>query len=221
MSISRLLAKLGYSFENETLLQTALTHRSQGTPHNERLEFLGDGILNFVVAALLFERFPDLQEGDLSRLRAHMVRQDTLHKLADSLELGNELRLGEGEMKSGGSRRPSILADALEALFGAIYLDGGFERAQETIIRLYAPILTELHPGEVMKDAKTRLQEWLQGRRKPLPQYQLVETIGAAHDQRFQVACVIDNPALRTSGVGTSRRLAEQAAAEEALKALS
>ena len=221
MSTSRLLAKLGYSFDNGMLLQTALTHRSQGTPHNERLEFLGDSILNFVVAALLYERFPDLQEGDLSRLRAHMVRQDTLHKLADILELGDVLRLGEGEMKSGGNRRPSILADALEALFGAIYLDGGFEGARQTIARLYAPILDELQPGETMKDAKTRLQEWLQGRRKPLPHYQLVETSGAAHDQRFQVACVIDNPVIRTIGTGTSRRLAEQAAAEEALKVLA
>ena len=199
----------------------ALTHRSYGVPHNERLEFLGDGVLNFAVAAQLFDRFPDLPEGDLSRLRAHLVRQESLHRLAQNLNLGSYLRLGEGELKSGGQYRPSMLADALEAVFGAIYLDGGFERAHAVIARQYAPILDTLQPGEILKDAKTRLQEWLQGRKKTLPQYELVETSGAAHDQRFQVACVIDNPAIRCVGTGTSRRLAEQAAAEDVLKALA
>lgn len=213
--------KLGYSFADAVLLRTALTHRSYGAGHNERLEFLGDGVLNFSVAAQLYVRFPELPEGDLSRLRAHLVRQDTLHRLAQSLNLGDCLHLGEGELKSGGHRRPSILADAMEAIFGAIYLDGGFESARDVITRLYAPLFEDLQPEAVLKDAKTRLQEWLQGRKKPLPRYQLVETSGAAHDQRFQIACVIDSPALRTLGVGTSRRLAEQAAAEEALKALA
>ncbi len=212
--------ELGYSFEDESLLRTALTHRSYGMPHNERLEFLGDGVLDCVIAAVLYDRFPDLQEGELSRLRARLVCQDSLYQLAQALDLGKMLRLGEGEIKSGGHRRPSILADALEAVFGAIYLDGGFERAREVIARLYLPMLDGLLPGEMMKDAKTRLQEWLQGHRKALPQYQLVETSGAAHEQRFQVACVIESPPLRTVGTGTSRRLAEQAAAEEALKAL-
>ena len=216
-----LLKELHYSFSDKSLLQTALTHRSYGLPHNERLEFLGDGVLNFAVAAQLFDRFPDLPEGDLSRLRAHLVRQESLHRLAQNLNLGSYLRLGEGELKSGGQCRPSMLADALEAVFGAIYLDGGFERAHEVIARQYAPILDTLQPGEILKDAKTRLQEWLQGRKKPLPQYVLVDTSGAAHDQRFQVACVIDSPAIRCVGTGTSRRLAEQAAAKDALKALA
>jgi ribonuclease-3 len=216
-----LLKELHYSFTDKSLLQTALTHRSYGLPHNERLEFLGDGVLNFAVAAQLFDRFPELPEGDLSRLRAHLVRQESLYRLAQNLNLGGYLRLGEGELKSGGQCRPSMLADSLEAIFGAIYLDGGFECAHAVIARQYAPILDTLQPGEILKDAKTRLQEWLQGRKKPLPQYVLVETTGAAHDQRFQVACVIDNPVIRCVGTGTSRRLAEQAAAEYALKVLT
>lgn len=177
-------------------------------------------MLNFAIAAQLYARFPDLQEGDLSRLRAHLVRQDCLHKLADGFGLGELLRLGEGEMKSGGNRRPSMLADGLEAVLGAVYLDGGYPAVERVVAHLYAPLLEALLPEQVMKDAKTRLQEWLQGRKKPLPQYLLVETSGVAHDQRFQVACVIDNPAIRTVGAGTSRRQAEQAAAEEALKVL-
>ncbi len=220
MNLSTLTAALGYSFSDRTLLQTALTHRSFGVPHNERLEFIGDGVLNCVIAVALYKRFPALAEGDLSRLRANLVRQDALHRLAAALNLGNFLHLGEGELKSGGSQRPSILADGVEALIGAVYLDGGFEAAQAVIARLYLPLFDELAPGRVEKDAKTRLQEWLQGRKKPLPRYQLVEASGAAHDQRFSVACELDNPPLRTIGQGTSRRLAEQAAADSALKAL-
>ncbi len=220
MNLSTLTAALGYSFSDRTLLQTALTHRSFGVPHNERLEFIGDGVLNCVIAVALYKRFPALAEGDLSRLRANLVRQDALHRLAAALNLGSFLRLGEGELKSGGSQRPSILADGVEALIGAVYLDGGFEAAQAVIARLYLPLFDELAPGRVEKDAKTRLQEWLQGRKKPLPRYQLVEASGAAHDQRFSVACELDNPPLRTIGQGTSRRLAEQAAADSALKAL-
>lgn len=220
MTAQSVARKLGHVFSDGALLKTALTHRSFGTPNNERLEFLGDGILDFVIAAALFHRFPNLPEGDLSRLRANLVRQESLHRLALELGIGEVLRLGEGELRSGGAQRPSILADALEALFGAIYLDAGFVAAQEVIEKLYAPLIDELKPGHFQKDAKTRLQEWLQGRKKPLPRYQLMETTGAAHEQRFEVACHIDSPALRTIGHGSSRRIAEQVAAEQALKEL-
>lgn len=220
MSALSVAKQLGHDFSDQKLLRTALTHRSFGTPNNERLEFLGDGILDCVIAAALFHRFPNFPEGDLSRLRANLVRQDTLHQLALQLDIGANLRLGEGELKSGGAQRPSILADALEALFGAIYLDAGFEAAHAVIVRLYAPLLDKLKPGVVQKDAKTSLQEWLQGRKKGLPRYQLMEATGAAHEQRFAVACEIDNPPLRTIGHGSSRRIAEQVAADKALKEL-
>lgn len=218
--LSALMASLGHVFGDRELLQTALTHRSFGNPNNERLEFIGDGVLNCVIAVALFRRHPHLAEGDLSRLRANLVRQDALHRLAVTLNLGSYLRLGEGERKSGGGQRPSILADTLEALIGAVYLDGGFAVAQSVIARLYLPLFDELTPGQPNKDAKTRLQEWLQARKKPLPRYHVVEASGAAHEQRFEVACEIGNPALRTLGQGNSRRLAEQAAADSALKAL-
>ena len=220
MTAQSVARKLGHVFSDQALLKTALTHRSFGTPNNERLEFLGDGILDCVIAASLFHRFPNLPEGDLSRLRANMVRQEALHRLALDLQIGEVLRLGEGELKSGGAQRPSILADALEALFGAVYLDAGFVAVQAVIERLYAPLLDDLKPGQFQKDAKTRLQEWLQGRKKALPRYQLLETTGAAHEQRFEVACHIESPALRTIGHGASRRIAEQVAAEQALKEL-
>lgn len=220
MALSTLTAALGHSFADRALLQTALTHRSFGVPNNERLEFIGDGVLNCVIAVALFRRYPDLAEGDLSRMRANLVRQDALHRLALSLNLGDSLRLGEGELKSGGNQRPSILADALEALIGAVYLDAGFEVAQAVIARLYLSLFDELSSGPVTKDAKTTLQEWLQGRKKPLPRYHVIDASGAAHEQRFEVACEIENPALRTTGQGSSRRLAEQDAADRALKAL-
>ncbi len=220
MNLSTLTAALGHAFSDRTLLQTALTHRSFGVPNNERLEFIGDGLLNCVIAVALFRRYPDLAEGELSRMRANLVRQDTLHQLAVSLNLGDSLRLGEGELKSGGNQRPSILADAVEALIGAVYLDAGFEATQAVIARLYLPLFDEMRSGPVTKDAKTSLQEWLQGRKKPLPRYHVIEASGAAHEQRFEVACEIENPALRTTGQGSSRRLAEQAAADRALKAL-
>ena len=218
--MSTLTTALGHSFADRTLLQTALTHRSFGVPNNERLEFIGDGLLNCVIAIALFRRYPDLAEGELSRMRANLVRQDTLHQLAVSLNLGGSLRLGEGELKSGGNQRPSILADAVEALIGAVFLDAGFEAAQSVIARLYLPLFDEMRSGPVTKDAKTSLQEWLQGRKKPLPRYHVIEASGAAHEQRFEVACEIENPALRTTGQSSSRRLAEQAAADRALKAL-
>lgn len=218
--LSTLPAALGHAFADPTLLQTALTHRSFGNPNNERLEFIGDGVLNCVIAVALFRRHPDLAEGELSRLRANLVCQDALHRLAVTLSIGKYLRLGEGELKSGGAERPSILADAVEALIGAVYLDGGFEAAQTVIARLYLPFFDELMQGQPNKDAKTRLQEWLQGRKRPLPRYLVIEASGAAHEQRFEVACEIENPAMRTIGQGSSRRLAEQAAADSALKAL-
>ena len=220
MTASRLEQALSYTFRDQALLELALTHRSFTSPHNERLEFLGDAILNAVIAHSLFDRFPMLPEGDLSRLRANLVRQDSLHQQALALSLGDFLRLGEGEQKSGGQQRPSILADALEALFGALWLDAGFDAAGKIIVRLYDKELSQMTPGQGIKDAKTRLQEWLQGRKKQLPRYQVVEASGAAHEQRFEVACEIDNPPLRTIGQGSSRRLAEQAAADAALKAL-
>lgn len=212
---------LGHVFAEPGLLRNALTHRSFGTPNNERLEFLGDGILDFVIAEALYQRFPDAPEGDLSRLRANLVRQDSLHGLAVTLKLGEKLRLGEGELKSGGAQRPSILADALEALFGAVYLDAGFDAAKAAILKLYQPLLVKTQPGVVQKDAKTRLQEWLQGRKKPLPRYILLETTGAAHEQCFAVACELSTLSVRTVGHGSSRRIAEQVAAEQALKELN
>ena len=211
---------LGHRFSDPALLLTALTHRSHSSPHNERLEYLGDSILNCVIARQLFDRFPMLPEGDLSRLRANLVRQDSLHRLAVSLALGNHLRLGEGELKSGGSQRPSILADALEALFGALWLDAGFDVASAAIVRLYDGMLAAINPGQPIKDPKTRLQELLQGRRLALPRYVLAGTAGQAHVQFFNVLCEIDALRIRTEGSGASRRAAEQMAAQRALERL-
>lgn len=216
----RLELAIGHRFSDSFLLLTALTHRSHSSPHNERLEFLGDSILNGVIARQLYDRFPQLPEGDLSRLRANLVRQDSLHRLALSLTLGKYLRLGEGELKSGGSQRPSILADALEALFGAIWLDAGFDVASAVISSLYGDMLNAIVPGQPIKDAKTRLQEYLQGRRLPLPKYMLTGTEGEAHVQQFRIACEIESLRVRTEGSGGSRRAAEQIAAERALERL-
>ena len=213
MQVDRLERSLGHIFSRRDLLQQALTHRSHGASHNERIEFLGDSILNCVVAALLFERFADLREGDLSRLRANLVRQETLVDIAQKLSLGDYLKLGEGEMKSGGFRRPSILADALEALFGAIFLDAGFESTREAIARLYQPLLAGIDPLQSSKDPKTALQELLQGRHLPLPQYSLQVTRGDAHEQEFEVECRIPEMDIRALGRGNSRRAAEQEAA--------
>lgn len=211
---------IDYRFVNSSLLLTALTHRSHSSPNNERLEFLGDSILNAVIARQLYGRFPDVPEGDLSRLRANLVRQESLHQLALDLSLGSHLRLGEGELKSGGVSRPSILADALEAVFGAIWLDGGFESASLVISRLYENMLAGIVPGKPIKDAKTRLQELLQGKRLPLPRYTLQSTDGEAHAQVFNIVCEIDSMHMRTEGRGGSRRAAEQIAAEKALERL-
>ncbi|KAB2967911.1 MULTISPECIES: ribonuclease III [Zoogloea] len=220
MKLEGLQRAIGYRFTRPELLSQALTHRSFGSPHNERLEFLGDSVLNCVTAIALFDRFNDLREGDLSRLRANLVRQEALHRVADSLHLGDYLNLGEGELKSGGHRRPSILADALEAIFAAVYLDAGFEAARSVIDRLYAPALAELDPARALKDPKTALQEWLQGRRMPLPRYSLAATRGEAHQQEFEVECEIAGLGLKTRGNGVSRRAAEQQSAQRALELL-
>lgn len=213
MDRERLQQRIRYRFSRPELLAQALTHRSHSAPHNERLEFLGDSVLNCVVAAELFGRFGALPEGDLSRLRAHLVREEALHQVAQTLGLGDHLRLGEGELRSGGFARPSILADALEALIGAIFLDGGFAAAQGTIVRLYGPLLAGLDPETLEKDPKTLLQELLQARKIALPQYSVVATRGAAHSQSFEVECLIPELSVRTTGSGSSRRTAEQEAA--------
>lgn len=212
---------LGHRFKRPELLAAALTHRSHSSPHNERLEFLGDGVLNCIVAALLYQRFEAASEGDLSRLRASLVRQEALSRIAGQLALGDHLRLGEGELKSGGHRRPSILADALEAIVAAIYLDAGFAAAQAVVERLFAQSMSELDAARPAKDAKTALQEWLQGRHMALPEYGLVQTCGAAHSQQFEVYCRVAGGKLETRGNGSSRRAAEQDAARAALTELS
>ena len=218
MSQQRLRQRVGYDFSRPELLTQALTHRSHGAPHNERLEFLGDSVLNCVVASELFQRFGDLPEGDLSRLRAHLVRQEALHHLAQNLGLGEYLRLGEGELKSGGFARPSILADAFEALVGAIFLDGGFGAARDAVRRLYEPLLADLDPRALVKDPKTLLQELLQARKIALPQYSVLATRGVAHAQNFEVECLIPQLSVRTTGRGSSRRTAEQEAAMRAFE---
>ncbi len=220
MTADQLQARLGHVFADARLLQEALTHRSFGQPNNERFEFLGDSILNCVMSIALFERFGELREGELSRVRASLVRQDALHRIAMEVELGDCLRLGEGELKSGGSRRPSILADAVEAVFAAVFLDGGFAAAKAVIDRLYAPLLAEVDPRKPSKDPKTALQEWLQGRRMPVPTYTMVQALGEAHAQEFEVACEIPKLGVRTLGRGPSRRIAEQQSAELALAAV-
>lgn len=212
--------RLGHRFTRAELLQQALTHRSYSAQHNERLEFLGDGVLNCVVGHLLFARFPQLPEGRLSRLRANLVNQKTLHDVALKLNLGEQLRLGEGEVKSGGRERPSILADALEALFGAAYLDAGFEAAYGLIARLFEDRIAAIDPSLQGKDAKTWLQEWLQSRRHALPDYRLLGVSGQAHAQTFEVECHIAALDLTTRGRGSSRKMAEQQAAQAALDRL-
>ncbi len=216
--LEALQERLGYRFVSAALLRQALTHRSHGASHNERLEFLGDSVLNCAVASLLYEKFGKLDEGDLSRVRANLVKQQTLFEVAQRLELPTCLLLGEGEQKSGGFRRPSILADTLEAVFGAIFLDGGFDAAQQAIRRLYEPVLRNVDPNTLGKDAKTLLQEWLQSRKIPLPVYAVVATHGAAHNQLFEVECSVPKLSIQVLGSGGSRRSAEQAAAKLALE---
>lgn len=216
MDSATLCRKINYTFNQAELLRQALTHRSHSSPHNERLEFLGDSVLNCAVAGLIFRHFPNLPEGELSRLRASLVNQQALFELAQALDFGKQIRLGEGELKSGGHRRPSILADTLEAVLGAIYLDGGFAQAEKVVATLFMPLLQQLNPQTIDKDPKTLLQEYLQSRKLGLPQYSVVTTSGEAHQQQFLVECIITKLNIRTIGEGASRRSAEQGAAKQA-----
>lgn len=210
-----------HSFRDPALLAQALRHRSAGTPHNERLEFLGDALVNLFIAEVLFARWPQADEGALTRARAELVRESALAPIARTLELGSKLTLGPGEMKSGGHRRDSILADALEALVAAIYLDAGFEACRAAVLPWFESAIEALPPPhKVGKDAKTRLQEWLQGRQKPLPVYALLSESGEDHAKSFRVSCTLADPALVTEGEAGSRRAAEQIAAEAALEEL-
>nr|WP_328698601.1 ribonuclease III [Craterilacuibacter sinensis] len=217
MRFRRLSEALGYRFTRPEWLRQALTHRSYGTPNNERLEFVGDSILNYTVARMLYDRFPQLTEGELSRLRANLVNQQTLSELAQLLKLGDELYLGEGELKSGGFNRPSILADALEATFAAVSFDADFAAAETVVRHLYRERVEAIDPTRHAKDAKTRLQEALQARKYPLPRYRILSQLGEAHEQHFKVACELGDLGIDTSGEGNSRRAAEQQAAEQAL----
>ena len=205
--------RLQHQFADPKLLVQALTHRSFSSDHNERIEFLGDSVLNLAVAAMLYEQLSQLPEGDLSRVRANLVKQETLHQLAVVLGLPSLIRLGEGEAKSGGQKRPSILADALEAVIGAIYLDAGFAKADELVRRLFKDVAINPQMPAIGKDPKTELQEWLQGRKMNLPIYRVVGTMGAAHKQTFDVECEISEYGRAERGIGGSRRAGEQAAA--------
>lgn len=216
-----LCQQIGYQFKQPALLQKALTHRSYSGVHNERLEFLGDSVLNCVIAKYLFERYPELPEGQLSRLRSNLVNQQTLAVLAQQIDLGKCLLLGDGERKSAGYRRPSILADALEALFGGIFMDAGFAAAEQVILKLYIPLLATTDIQTLGKDAKTLLQECLQARKLAVPKYSVVSIHGEAHAQTFEVECEIEKLAIVTHGSGSSRRIAEQMAAEAAYKKIS
>ncbi len=216
--LEELERRLGHTFRDPELARQALTHRSHGTPHNERLEFLGDSLLNCAVATLLYQRFPELPEGDLSRLRAALVNQASLFEVASALGLGERLLLGEGELKSGGFRRPSILADAFEAVLGAIFLDAGFEAVRGAVERAFGDRLEHREALPTGKDPKTALQEQLQGRKLALPRYTVQRTEGEAHEQTFIVECRIDELDLAALGQGASRRAAEQAAAQALLE---
>lgn len=218
--LQRLVRSLGRPALSEGLLTQALTHRSAGGDNNERLEFLGDALLGFVIAQVLWERFPAADEGQLSRMRATLVRQDSLARIARRLALGEYLRLGAGELRTGGHARDSILADAVEALLAAVYLDQGFEAAQGVILEVFGPLLDGLSSGAWGKDPKTRLQELLQSRRRPLPDYQVTEVAGTQHAQVFRVRCVLPDDGTVALGDGTSRRRAEQQAAETLLRVL-
>lgn len=211
---------IGHPFKDQGLLDQALTHRSAGAPHNERLEFLGDSIVNMLIAEALFLRWPKADEGALTRARASLVCEGALAVIARSLQLGERLTLGPGEMKSGGHRRDSILADTVEAVVAAIYLDAGFEACRARVLPWFETSLSAVPVGKPEKDPKTRLQEWLQARQKPLPVYELVSETGDDHAKHFHVRCCVADPAVTTEGEGTSRRLAEQQAAAAAIQQL-
>jgi len=218
--LEALQRRLGHRFSQERLLTCALTHRSAGAGHNERLEFLGDAVLQTAVSALLYEHFAGSDEGDLTRVRAHLVREDSLHRLALALGLPEVIRLSDGEARGGGAQRPSILADALEALIGATFLDGGFAPAQALVQRLFGETIATTEVDSWSKDAKTELQEWLQARKLPVPTYRIVATRGQAHAQIFDLECAVPSLGLSELGEGKSRRVAEQEAARRMLAAL-
>lgn len=217
---NRLQKAIGYTFSDSALLEQALSHRSFSRRNNERLEFLGDAILNCTIAQALFERFPKAREGQMSRLRAHLVKGDTLAELAREFSLGDHLKLGSGELKSGGFRRDSILADAVEAIIGAISLDADLQTAQNTLLAWFESRLSNMNLTENIKDSKTRLQEYLQARKMALPLYEVVNITGEAHQQSFKVHCTVESVTEPFEGVGSSRRMAEQEAARAALLAL-
>ena len=218
--LTALQQRLGHRFAEPELLSRAVTHRSFSSDHNERLEFLGDAVLSLAISALLFERFGGSDEGDLTRVRAHLVREDTLHRVAVVIGLPEVLRLSEGEARGGGAQRPSILADALEAIIGATFLDGGFDPARALVQRLFGEVIVSTDIDSWTKDAKTELQEWLQARRLPVPSYRITSTRGQAHAQTFEVECAVPALSLAETGEGRSRRVAEQEAARRMLVAL-
>ena len=218
--LDALQGRLQHQFADPRLLQRAVTHRSFSADHNERLEFLGDSVLNLAVSSLLYQRLGSLPEGDLSRVRANMVKQDTLHSLAQDLRVAEVLRLGEGESRSGGNKRPSIVADAVEALIGAVYLDAGYSVAEALVHRLFKAVEINPQMQAVAKDPKTELQEWLQGRKMKVPTYRVIATLGAAHRQTFDVECEIPELGIVERGIGGSRRAGEQAAATAVLALL-
>jgi ribonuclease III len=219
-SLQALQQRLGYAFEQPALLRRALTHRSFGAEHNERLEFLGDAVLSLGVSSLLYDRLSHNDEGDLTRVRAHLVREDSLHRVALALGLPEVLRMSDGEMRGGGALRPSILADAVEAIIGGVFLDGGYAPAHALVRRLFGEVIQATDADNWAKDAKTELQEWLQARRVPVPAYRIVATRGQAHAQTFEVECGVPSLKLAEQGEGRSRRSAEQEAARRMLEAL-
>jgi ribonuclease-3 len=219
-ALEALQRRLQHTFSKPALLVQALTHRSYSADHNERLEFLGDSVLNLAVSGMLYQALGTLHEGELSRVRANLVKQDTLHAIAHELHLGSLIRLGEGELRSGGPKRPSILADALEAVIGAVYLDAGFDKAAALVHRLFDKVQINPQMPAVAKDAKTELQEWLQGKKMKLPAYNVMSITGAAHRQTFEVQCAVEQLQREARGFGSSRRAAEQEAASEMLKLL-
>ena len=220
-ALDDLQQRLGHRWAQTALLQRALTHRSFGADHNERLEFLGDTVLSTTVSHLLYRRFGDSAEGDLTRVRAHLVREESLHRIALDLGLPALLRLSDGEAKGGGAQRPSILADALEALIGAVFLDAGYAGAEALVARLFEKVDITPTMSAATKDPKTQLQEWLQARRHQLPIYRVVGTLGAAHQQTFDVECEVPELGLSERGIGGSRRAGEQAAAQAMLQVLA
>ena len=219
--VSRLCRKINYEFKNPALLKQALTHRSAGSQNNERFEFLGDSILNMVISHELFDKFPDQSEGHLSRLRSFLVKGEMLATIALELDLGSYLLLGQGELKSGGFRRASTLADALEALFAAVFLDEGFAACQQVILNLYKTRLEDEALNDNLKDAKTQLQEYLQSKKQSLPEYVLTNVVGEEHEQIFYISCTVKALSLSTKGEGDTRRKAEQIAAKKLLKLIS